>query len=130
MQRIKFKTIRSNGNSFIKRYSLYFKNGSIKLHIILSDDNDSPHSHPWNFTSIILFGGYIEKTVINDSCIKEKAFRFLSINKKQYFQKHRLLLKRIFGIKIPCITLGWYSNKIQLCSFCTDIGYCKESTKI
>lgn len=129
MKRIKFKTIRSNGNSFIKRLSLYFKNGSIKLHIILSDDNDSPHSHPWNFTSIILFGGYIEQVVMNDSRVQEKEFKFLNVNKKQYYQKHRLSLKRIFGIKIPCITIGWYSNKIQLCSFCKRLGYCKESAK-
>lgn len=128
MKRIKFKTICSNSNSFIKRLSLYFKNGSIKLHLILSDDKDAPHSHPWNFTSIILFGGYVEQVVMDDN-IQENKFRFLSINKKQYFQKHKLSLRRICGIKIPCITLGWYSHKIQLCSFCTEIGYCKESTR-
>jgi hypothetical protein len=126
---MKFKTIHSNSNSFIKRLSLYFKNGSIKLHIILSDDQDAPHSHPWNFTSIILFGGYIEEVLMSDNSIQKKEFRLLNVNKKKYYQKHKLSLKRIFGIKIPCITVGWYSNKIQLCSFCSDLGYCKESAK-
>lgn len=129
MKKIKFKTIHSSGNSFIKRLSLYFKKGSIKLHIILSDDKDSPHSHPWNFTSIILFGGYIEQTITNNNNIHVNKFRFLSINKKKYFEKHKLSLRTIFGIKIPCITIGWYSNKIQLCSFCDELGYCKESVK-
>jgi hypothetical protein len=44
--KIKFKTIRSGGNSFIKRFSIYLKNGSIKFHIFLDDDKDDPHSHP------------------------------------------------------------------------------------
>lgn len=36
--------------------------GSIHLHKILRSDNDrAPHNHPWNFVSIVLWGGYHEE---------------------------------------------------------------------
>ncbi len=125
--KIRFKTIRSGGNSFIKRMSVYFKKGSLKVHLFLDDDKDEPHSHPWNFTSLILFGGYDEYVETDNKDLAVKSYGFLSRNKKQYFQKHKVKLKRIFGIKIPCLTIGWYSQKKQLCSFCAELGYCKES---
>lgn len=34
---------------------------SLKLHKILISDPADPHDHPWNYTSLILWGGYWEK---------------------------------------------------------------------
>ena len=31
------------------------------------------------------------------------------------------------GRTIPAIAIGWYTNKKVLCSFCKDLGYCKET---
>lgn len=45
---------------------------SIKIHKILLSDNDDLHDHPWNFLSIILWGGYFEEIFLKDS-LKEKG---------------------------------------------------------
>ncbi len=121
-----FKNITNNSRTFLYRLSYNLKKGSIKLHIILNDDI-TPHSHPWDFQSIILFGGYNE--TIWPKAIKSidhKTYRFLSINKKDKNIYHLVRLRRIFGIKIPCITIGLYSEKKQLCSLCQELGYCKS----
>lgn len=143
--KLKFKIIKNNCNkSFLYRISLYLKKGSIKLHIITGDDSKVFHTHPWNFTSFILFGGYKEQTkplylchfdtygYIQSSIIElysyeTKKYRIFSINRKKYNEEHRVELFRLFGIKIPCITIGFYSNKIELCSFCKELGYCKSN---
>lgn len=118
---LKFKTIHSKGKAFIKRLSFYRKDGSsIKLHLILNDDLDEPHDHPWDFSSLILFGGYYEDDIL---------FKTGNINMKYHFQKHKTRLRRFLGIKIPTLTIGIYSEKKQLCSFCKDVGYCLSSKK-
>ena len=127
--KIRVKTIHSAGNSFIKRLSIYFKKGSVKIHLFLDDDKDEPHSHPWDFTSWILFGGYDESIESDTGGLLVKRYNFLNKNTKKYHQKHKVTLKRLFGIKIPCLTIGWYSQKKQLCSFCAELGYCKEASK-
>ena len=117
--RIKSKTIKSGGKSFLKRLSFYKKDGSsIKLHLILDDDKDEPHDHPWDFSSIILFGGYYEGDV---------KYGVGDLNIKLHNTKHKIRLRRFLGFKVPTITLGIYSAKKQLCSFCKDLGYCKSS---
>jgi hypothetical protein len=46
---------------YLIRYAINTPIGGIKLHHILRSDNDRAlHDHPWNFTSIILWGGYWE----------------------------------------------------------------------
>lgn len=117
----KYKTIISKGKLFIVRLSFYLKDkSSYKLHLILDDDYDEPHSHPWNFKSIILFGGYYED---------DKKYSMFKTNTKLYHEKHKIKLFRFLGFKIPTITLGKYSPKIELCSFCKEIGYCKSNKK-
>jgi hypothetical protein len=120
--KVKCKTIRNrNGNLFISRLSFYRKDGSsYKLHLILGDDEDEPHDHPWDFSSLILFGGYYEEDVL---------FKFGNINIKKHDTKHKTKLRRIFGIKIPTLTFGIYSEKKQLCSFCREVGHCLSNTK-
>lgn len=117
----KFKTITTKGKAFIKRLSFYNSDGSsVKLHLILHDDLDEPHTHPWDFSSLILFGGYKEEN---------RIFGFLDVNIKKHHEKHQLKLRRIFNIPIPTLTIGIYSPKLQLCSFCTELGYCKNKQK-
>lgn len=118
---MKYKQIiQGNGKLFLRRISFYLKEGSIKLHIITGDDCDEPHSHPWDFKSFILFGGYKEDC---EGIVKE--YRTFSVNKKIHHQKHKTTLFRLFGFKIPAITVGIYSKKLKLCSFCEELGYCK-----
>jgi len=110
---IKFKKIIAKENNFIYRFNLYLKKGSIKLHLICSDDTREPHNHPWDFKSLILFGGYKE---FNEKGVQTN-FRFLSVNKKDTSVFHRLELYKLLGIKIPCLTIGRYSEKKQTFTF-------------
>lgn len=114
---MKFKTIKTKKTiPFIKRLSFYKKDGSsYKFHLILNDDLDEPHDHPWDFSSIILFGGYVEENI---------TYGWLDVNMKFHFQKHKIRLRRFLGFKVPTITFGIYSEKKQLCSFCKEAGYC------
>jgi len=118
---VKRKTIFSQGKPFIKRLSVYLQDkSSFKLHLILNDDLDEPHTHPWDFTSLILFGGYTE-----ESNGQKKKYGFLRKNVKLHHASHKITLFRVLGFKIPTITIGKYSKKLQLCSFCQQLGYCK-----
>ena len=121
---MKFKKIYSQGKLFLIRIAFYRPWGSWKFHIILNDDADEPHSHPWDFTSFILFGGYKEEC---DGNIKN--YRTFSLNKKCYHEKHKTKLFRLFGRKIPAITIGKYGKKQTLCSFCQSIGICRMTGK-
>jgi hypothetical protein len=53
---------RGDGIVLFKRWSIALPCGwSIKLHHLLRPDYDRcPHDHPWNFWSLILWGGYEE----------------------------------------------------------------------
>lgn len=132
---VKCKTIKPNGeSSFIRRVSFYLKKGSIKIHFITSDDNDEPHTHPWDFKSLLIIP-YKEKTYIKkfewgkdvfDTSIISKYKPFTLVIRKAD-EYHKTTLYRIFGIKIPALTIGYYGEKKQLCSFCQELGYCKEN---
>jgi len=136
--KIKFKTIKSGGNSFIKRLSVYLKNYSIKVHLILDDDKDEPHTHPWDFKSLLLIP-YKEFVVWNtpgpelySNPLKWSYYgmtthwRMFDIVNRKHNEKHAVSLYRIWGKKIPALTIGIYSKKLQLCSFCKELSYCKE----
>lgn len=123
----KTKKIISGGKVFLRRLSIYLKKGSLKIHIIQNDDMDEHHSHPWDFESFILFGGYVEETIDDFGNKRTEDFRIGDINKKKHYEKHKTKLHRFLGIKIPAVTIGYYSDKLELCSFCKSLGYCKLS---
>lgn len=51
----------SHLGSYMKRWIAMFAGRTIHLHNILeSDAGRDFHDHPWNFTSLILSGGYVE----------------------------------------------------------------------
>lgn len=127
---IKFKRIKNTqGTVFLSRLTIYFKNGSLKLHLITGDDSPEYHNHPWDFTSFVLFGGYNEWMYAHPdhAYVSPKARYMFTFNTKQHKERHRVELFKLFGYKIPTITIGWYSHKIQLCSFCQKAGYCLQS---
>ena len=127
---MKFKVIKQRGRVFLIRLSLPAKKGSFKIHIIVNDDQDGAHKHPWNFSSFLLFGAY--KEVVDGKLIKHLPFTLV---KRSCTEKHKVLLYRIFGMKIPSVTVGLYSKKIQpwcekekLCDHCKSIGTCMDKT--
>lgn len=83
-------------------------------------------------TSEILNGIVIEAkptecTVL--PAIRIKRNRMWSLIKKKCDEYHLIRLYRIFGIKIPALTIGWYGKKKKLCSLCTELGYCRTTGK-
>lgn len=126
---IKFKRITQDEDVFLYRVSLKFRQGtSWKLHIIVGDDKGEPHQHPWNFTSFLLLGAY--KELVEEKMIRRWPFQIV---KNECTEKHKVLLYRLLGYKIPCVTVGKYSEKIQpwcerskLCDMCKSFGYCLD----
>jgi hypothetical protein len=58
----KKKTLERNGKPYLIRYSIFSCRWfAIKIHKILVSDPNEPHDHPWNYLSIILWGGYWEE---------------------------------------------------------------------
>lgn len=61
---IRHKVLMREGKSYLVRITLfkcpYF---SVKIHKALMSDPAIPHDHPWNYLSIILWGGYYEETI-------------------------------------------------------------------
>lgn len=122
----KTKKICNNDKPFLRRLSIYFGKKSLKFHWI-TDDDVKAHTHPWDFTSLILFGGYKE---FNTTVIPlYKEFGWLDLNEKKADEYHRVELRRFFGIKVPTLTVGWYGEKKQLCSLCKEAGYCLSNKK-
>lgn len=124
---MKFKNIKNNGRTFLLRLGMKCGNGSLKVHIIL-DDDVRPHSHPWDFTSLILFGGYREAIKVGDNVLFQN-FGWLSLNRKRRDVMHQISLRRVMGRKVPVITIGYYGEKKELCSLCKELGYCRTNSK-
>lgn len=123
---IRCKTITSpiDNKVFLARLSYYFKSGkTLKFHLILRSDKDGMHTHPWNFKSLLIIP-YKEEVEGNGM----RRYWPLKLVKRNMNEKHRVTLyKLLWLIPIPAITIGLYSEKKQLCSFCKDVGYCKKS---
>ena len=125
---MKFKTIRKGGTVFLHRVNLYIKKGSIKIHLIMDDDKEDAHMHPWDFNSFLFLGAY--KEIVDGKLFKHLPFTLV---RRKCTEKHQVKLYRIFGLKIPCLTIGRYSEKKQqwceakkLCDFCSTVGYCVD----
>lgn len=124
--KFKTKTICNNDKPFLRRLTIYLKKDSLKFHWI-TDDDVTPHTHPWDFKSLILFGGYNEAFTDNKTYPEVKTFGMLSINRKTADELHLVTLRRVLGFKIPALTVGIYGEKKQLCSPCKEAGYCLQS---
>jgi hypothetical protein len=90
---------------YMRRWILRTPWGSLRVHHILrSDDDRHLHDHPFDFTSLLLTGGYTEETPIADSvAISAEARKTLrwrifygrfSIVRRQAEQLHRLILSK------------------------------------
>lgn len=61
---IRKKTLMRGEEKYLIRISLFkCKWFSIKLHKALMSDPAIPHDHPWNYISLILWGGYTEERI-------------------------------------------------------------------
>lgn len=104
----------------------------IFVHKFLRTDNDCLHDHPWDFTSIILKGGYKEQNLagtikvvtstnaLEDQfqyktrCKKYKAFNIIKHNAED---AHRIEIDK------PCLTIMFTGRWRRLWGFYTPNGW-------
>lgn len=73
---------------YMKRWILSTPWGTLRLHKIMRSDLDRDmHDHPWDFTSLILSGGYFDHTPEGT-----KAYVRGMVNHKKAEDRHRLTL--------------------------------------
>ena len=128
------KEIRSKENVLhFKRWNiLSTKWFSIYIHKIYKHDEDlHPHSHPWDFISIILFGGYTEKLYqfiydfvrqSNYQEIERSIFSF-AIRKKSDFHKVVSLKK---DKPVTTLVIAWNRTDGEW-GYLTESGYKKHT---
>lgn len=120
-----FKIIRISENpdaEYLIRFFLWGSKGdgdnrrSIRIHKIkMSDGLRDLHDHPWNWTSIIFWGGYFE----HDEWRNIKRFWPGMINRKKSTQLHAL---ELVGNK-PAWTLFFCGPRTRVWGFMTDSGW-------
>lgn len=92
---------------------------NIYLHLILRDDNDVPHDHPWYSASLILKGGYNEVSLDRESYLvmNYRAPGHLVFRKAK--TAHRLTLPRAAqdGLLRPALSLFFTGPRIRTWGF-------------
>jgi hypothetical protein len=53
--------VNAAGSAYMRRWVLTWSGGTLRVHHILgSDDARAWHDHPWDFTTLLLWGSYVE----------------------------------------------------------------------
>lgn len=100
---------------------------AIMLHHILKSDEDRDlHCHPWNFVSLLLWGGYVEVLPCQpgdtgwdsgNGFEKERRWGWLSVVRHQAEDRHRLILEK------PAWSLVFRGEKRRPWGFWTKSGW-------
>jgi len=98
---------------------------AVRIHVILRSDNDRhPHSHPWNYVSVVLRGGYFEHTYDEQGKpINSKWYGPGSVLYRRASSLHRLWLPDGESATTLFITGRW----LQVWGFMTSDGLIKHS---
>ena len=112
------------GDPYMVRYRLFKSKwfGIYLHHILRSDEDHECHDHPWDFTSLILVGGYLEiqRYEVDYTKYGKRNMRFCRpgrIVRHKAEDAHRLVLDR------PAWTLVKVSGKKRQWGFYTDEGW-------
>jgi len=92
------KEVEGQPSLYLRRYFLFrtkaFPNFRLFLHFInRSDDDRHLHDHPWDFTTLILSGGYREVIKLNSKMNTERVMKpgMLRFNKAEHTHKVELI---------------------------------------
>jgi hypothetical protein len=126
---LKKTLLRAGGQPYLIRYTLFkCKKFSIKLHHVLISDVDVLHDHPWDYTSIILKGGYWEHHLAHDldnnPITQRKWYRPGSILRRKGYIPHRLELPN----NKTCWSLIFTSYRKRDWGFLTKEGWESHKT--
>lgn len=93
---------------------------NLYLHKFLRDDDDRAlHDHPWWFVSLVLRGGYVEKTEAGETRRRAGSVAF-----RPATWRHRVVLERdAVGEVIPCWTLILTGRKSRTWGFWCPFGF-------
>lgn len=100
---------------YLTRYTLLETRwGNLYLHVFHRSDHDVLHDHPWAFTSLILWRGYVEETPEGK---RRKWPGMLLVRKPEH--RHRVIL---VGDK-PAVTLVWRGPYVRQWGFWEASGW-------
>lgn len=135
---------RQNGEDYLERWAFNTPLFCIKIHKIIASDDYCMHDHPWAYKSLILKGGYIELTPLNNKRNferRETIVKYMQYDFKYPLRTvikpgtlisrpgkhiHRLVLnKRADGSEIPCWTFVLTGARKQEWGFYTKTGWIK-----
>ena len=111
---------RISNEPYLERYYLFLKDRkkfpfNVFLHRFLKSDPDDLHDHPWDFRTIILYGGYWEYTDEGKFWRSPGSYRYAPAN-----TFHRIELDK----NIPyCWTLFIPSKNFKEWGFRTSFGW-------
>ncbi len=107
--RIKYNRIMRDGKLYLIRITLIkTKWFSLKIHKAVMSDPAVPHDHPWNYWSLILWGGYFEEKTL-PSPVHNLPWRAIS-----WYGPGRLLYRRGNKLHRLIIPDGKYSISLIL----------------
>lgn len=109
---------------YLERYYLFLKDRenfsfNIFLHKFLKSDPDDLHDHPWNYRTLILYGGYWEHTKTGKHWRGIGSYRYADAK-----SIHRIELDKN---NPTCWTLFIPGKKIREWGFITDKGWVHNS---
>ena len=113
---------RADGSAYLIRWRiLHARSFHIYLHKFLSSDEGCPHDHPWSFTSIMLWGNYMEWTFDEGEVVACNMYRAPCIIRRGATHSHKIIIHK------PCWTLVITSRYVRTWGFHTKRGWVKYS---
>lgn len=125
----KFDINDSDGALYLRRWRVietpWFR---IFVHKILTQDKDpDPHDHPWNFFSLVLWGGYVERVWLFPHIIQVREDNITSvIRSRKPFRGHRMpmdMAHKILSVRPNTYTLVVAGPRVQEWGFYTGAGW-------
>jgi hypothetical protein len=114
-------TERNSTEPYLIRFYVFLKDRknfpfNITLHKVLKSDEPTLHDHPWNYSTLILKGGYYENTPEGRFWRGPGHFRFRKASDLHWLE----LPRDENGNEIPCWSLFYMGKKAQEWGFLKD----------
>ena len=115
-------------SEYMVRYYPFFTN-RVCINVV-QDADICMHSHPWNYVSVILYGGYTETTPKGT-----KTYKPFSILKRKHSDFHKLSLIKskcisiLFMSKLKANTTTWIHNGKKMTDLEYQLSLCNTAEK-
>lgn len=117
--RFRKKILMRKGQQYLIRYTLIdCPLFNLKIHKTLMSDPADFHDHPWNYVSIILWGGYTEEKLVDIQVVHYPHTHVINHTKSKWYWPGCILFRhgsRMHRLIIPenkyCITMIFTSKR-------------------